>query len=346
MLGKIMRKIKTEASLLSYRSGAQNRADDSSLAQWGIVGTGPMAERFARAISKHEGSNVRSVSSRSIKKAEEFGKRHGAVACYEGVESFALAEVGKINIAYIATPVEAHFDGVKTCLAQGINVLCEKPMCESAEQVEELYQLADSNGVLLMEGMWSYCLPTYKKAEKWLKDSSIGDVVGIDVSLKKNERNPGKSVMNDYGTYALAFAAKYAQDRLDLVKVARSDYSGYPGVDCDWKIEARTAEGVCVNIVVSAVASGNNIAAIRCKNGTISFNSQFNRTNEVVLLDRGGNVVDKATFDYVSEGYEFQIQDAVSLVRGREETGFSRNLSLETARLRSEALLFAAEVER
>ena len=54
-----------------------------------------------------------------------------------------------IDWVVIATPDETHYDIVKYCLQEGINVFCEKPLTLQFNQSKELYKLADNNNVLL-----------------------------------------------------------------------------------------------------------------------------------------------------------------------------------------------------
>lgn len=337
-LSRVADRARVEARLAAGRLTSKGLAADRDIVQWGVVGTGPMAERFSRAIALSAGSNVRSVCSRTRANAATFAKRHGAVAHYEGLSAFSTAEIGKVDIAYIATPVEVHYGQAKSCLEAGLSVLCEKPLCETLVQTEDLYRIAHERGVILMEGMWSWCLPTYKQAAKWLSDGRIGELESIEATLCKAEPHPDKSVMNDYGTYALAFAVRFAGPDLSISQCARRNYAG-TCVDCAWEVGMKSLKGVNSLIVIDATSAGDNRAVLRGSCGAISFNPQFNRTNEVSLLDASGKVVERKAYRYLCEGYECQIADAEALVRGRSsETGFHEELSIATARIREDLL--------
>ena len=334
----------TELRLVAGQLSSRRDSSNNRLIQWGIVGTGPMAERFARALNASPSSNVRSVCSRTSSKAALFAKRHGAVACYEGINAFADGEAGIVDVAYIATPLEAHYDQAKCCLERGINVLCEKPLCELSAQVGHLYNIAERRGVVLAEAMWSWCLPTYKQALRWISAGRIGQLESIRVFLCKDEPNPNKSVMNDYGTYAVAFVIRFAGPELSVKRCVRKNYPG-TDIDCGWEVQLESVDGVAVELKVDASSSAASDAVIKGSRGSIVFDTQFNRTNVISLFDNGGVVVERCKYDYRSEGYEFQIDDTEALIRDKAAiTGFNVELSFATARLREE--LFSTTGEK
>ncbi len=99
--------------------------------------------------------------------------------CYATFEEMAAAEgkrEDKIDYVCIMTPNAFHYPAAKAFLEQGISVVCEKPLCISVEQGEELKRVAKENGCL-------FCVTyTYtghvmaREARKLVRDGVIGDV--------------------------------------------------------------------------------------------------------------------------------------------------------------------------
>ncbi|BCA86329.1 dehydrogenase [Enterococcus saigonensis] len=58
----------------------------------------------------------------------------------------------KIEACLIHSATKSHYDLVKTCLENGIHVFIDKPLTESYQQTEELYQLAAAKNLILMLG--------------------------------------------------------------------------------------------------------------------------------------------------------------------------------------------------
>lgn len=54
-----------------------------------------------------------------------------------------------IDFVIIVTPTDTHYDIVKCFLEHNIHVVCDKPLCYTLEEGEELKKLADSRGLLV-----------------------------------------------------------------------------------------------------------------------------------------------------------------------------------------------------
>ena len=57
----------------------------------------------------------------------------------------------EVDAVYIATPHLSHYENIKHAILAKKHVLCETPMVLTKAQAQELYQLAEDNGVILME---------------------------------------------------------------------------------------------------------------------------------------------------------------------------------------------------
>jgi len=63
-----------------------------------------------------------------------------------------ILKAPEIKGVVIATPTASHFEIAKACLENKKDVLCEKPLAIRTEESEELIELAEINGCLLMVG--------------------------------------------------------------------------------------------------------------------------------------------------------------------------------------------------
>ena len=96
----------------------------------------------------------------------------------------------ELDFVYIATPLESHAPIIRKCILAGVNILSEKPATETADIWAELASLAKQHGVLLIEGMWMRCLPTFVQANEWINDGKIGDVRWIRADMHKFQPKP------------------------------------------------------------------------------------------------------------------------------------------------------------
>jgi len=54
-----------------------------------------------------------------------------------------ISELNSVDWVFIATPNDTHYNIVKTCLMQGVNVFCEKPLTLSYTSSLDLFRLAE-----------------------------------------------------------------------------------------------------------------------------------------------------------------------------------------------------------
>ncbi|MEH6517713.1 MAG: Gfo/Idh/MocA family oxidoreductase [Halioglobus sp.] len=108
-----------------------------------IVGCGMIADTHASALRALGHKLVLAVS-RTMEGAEAFSKKWH-VARYSNVLSDDLLH--DVDCVHICTPPASHYELVKQCLELSKHVICEKPLCLSAEHAKELMQLAKSKGV-------------------------------------------------------------------------------------------------------------------------------------------------------------------------------------------------------
>ncbi len=148
--------------------------------RWGIIGAGIIADKMAGAIALVDGCTLVAVASRTASKAALFAERHApAVPCtYE-----ALVANPDIDVVYIATTHNFHFDNVQLALAAGKHVLVEKPMSVNAKEARILVQMARTRGLFLMEALWTRCLPSMKLLRKMLNEGAIGEVNAIQIGF-------------------------------------------------------------------------------------------------------------------------------------------------------------------
>lgn len=323
-----MSRLELEAVLARNRALAKNRADDSNLCQWGVVGTGYMAEQFARYLGRSKGMNVRTIHSRSQERGDAFAKRHGAIHAYHDIEGLLEQETGKVDVVYVATPVSSHYEIAKRCLEAGYNVLCEKPLCEDISQARDLFTIADNNSVRLFEGMWTLCLPTIRQAMAWIDGGRIGTITGVKASIRKSGQGGEPGCLYDFGAYPIAFAVAFLGEGPYSVMANRT--LDVDGADRAWDIRIADNVGVGAEIQLSTLSSGDSSATIIGDKGSIHVPSQFNRAAEVELHDVSGRLLDTKSFQYRLDGFEYEIEDVANALRQGAESHLERDGTLAT----------------
>lgn len=112
------------------------------LLRWGVIGTGEIANQFAKDLIEHTSDiNVlTSVLSRTRDKAIAFGSRFNIDTknCFYEFGSFADS---RIDVCYIATPHTHHTSDALRCLDHNLGVLVEKPFALKARDAATVFQV-------------------------------------------------------------------------------------------------------------------------------------------------------------------------------------------------------------
>lgn len=187
----------------------------------GIIGTGSIASRFAKAAHLTEGVTPYAVSSRSEEKGRAFASEHDIPHVYLGAE--AMLADPNVDLVYVAVPHPFHFENSFLALKAGKAVLCEKPICVSREQTEAIFMEARKRDLFLAEGMWTRYLPTSIAAKRWIQEGRIGRVKFIDGMFagamdpehptpRLVEYELGGGALFDLGVYTIEMASFYADE--------------------------------------------------------------------------------------------------------------------------------------
>lgn len=126
--------------------------------KWAIMGPGKITLTIVHDFSL-VGITFDAVGSRSLERAEAYAKQHSIPKAYGSYEDLVADQ--DIDIVYIATTHNAHFDNAKLALTAGKHVLLEKSFTLDANQAKQLAQLAKQKDVFLMEAMWTRFLPNH-----------------------------------------------------------------------------------------------------------------------------------------------------------------------------------------
>lgn len=303
--------------------------------KWGVVGTGYMASVWADVLIASGNSKLHAVCSRTLGKAEVFARKFGGAKAF-GELSGMLSELAReLDFVYVATPLSSHFSIIKMCIKAGVNVLTEKPAVRTSAEWLELVALAREHRVLLIEGMWMRCLPTFQQADRWFNEGEIGELRWIRVDLQKfqpadlNSSRPDEGVLMDYGVYALSFvyhflggAPEWCKSHALLANCAS---------DAEWSIVAGRQGKIAVINLSSNIHSTSGATVIG-QTGMIEWDSPFNRSDKVKLYKFASREQASAKFSYRNMGFEFQLEEVTRALKegALESFTLSHEMTFET----------------
>lgn len=298
--------------------------------QWGLAGPGKIAGQVAKDLAGID-KRFFGVASRDKAKAEAFAKEHGVQRVYESYsEMFADKDIDAVYIASINTQ---HYPLAKLALEAGKHVLVEKPFTLNAAQARDLYELANSKGLLVMEALWSRFLDHWLKLPELV--TSIGEIESIEADFsveithvkRLTELELGGGALLDLGVYPLSFI------QMVLGKAQKITIEGETlnGVDKNLTAEMDYKNGVKAKFTTGFDSNGPVTAKIIGSNGHIEIQSRFYEQAELTVFDKQGKSLSTVTPTHPGRGMQEQFVWFEQAVReGRLElVNFTQRDSLE-----------------
>lgn len=137
----------------------------------GVVGCGRIAERHVDAYRKLGGTKV-IVADQDPAAA----KRLAEAQKVEWSESPTdLLSDPNVNAIDVCVPTTAHAEIVLAALRAGKDVFCEKPLCQTLAEAEQIASAQEESGRTVMVGYLYRFHPAYEFAKQVLDDGIIGD---------------------------------------------------------------------------------------------------------------------------------------------------------------------------
>ena len=265
-------------------------------ARWAIVSTGNIADKFTQSLKLVDGAVIEAVASRSQDKAKAFAEKHSIKKYYGSYEQMCMDP--DIDIVYIATPNNLHYENSVMFMEQGKNVLCEKPLGVNGAQVKAMIKKADEKGVFFMEGMWTRFFPAVKKAVEWTDNGSIGipqslfASFGIDTSQNKDawryDRQMAGGAMMDVGIYPLAMAfAVFGTDYSEMYSSAKLEN----GVDVLNTVTLVYPDGRFAVLASAFNSIMENNVVITGTKGAVRINENWWHPKKAQLIKKGDGVM-------------------------------------------------------
>ncbi|RYD84685.1 MAG: Gfo/Idh/MocA family oxidoreductase [Verrucomicrobiaceae bacterium] len=140
----------------------------------GVVGCGYWGPNLIRNFRSLPNCRVKAMCDASEARLKNMRALYPEV---EGVTEYArLLEDAEIEAIIVATPVKHHYPLAKASLLAGKHTFIEKPMAASSAECEELIEIADQKGLVLMVGhTFLYSAPVQKMVEI-IEAGDIGEI--------------------------------------------------------------------------------------------------------------------------------------------------------------------------
>ena len=181
--------------------------------RWGIISTANIARGQFLPGLRAAGGVPAAVAGRDLGRAQAWAEQHGVDRAVAGYQ--ALIDDPDIDALYIPLPNSLHAEWTIKALRAGKPVLCEKPLCGTLAEAEQVLAVAGETGTLLWEAFVFPFHAQFAAVQKLLADGAIGELLEIQSGFHFLVRNPANirlardldgGALNDVGCYPVRIA--------------------------------------------------------------------------------------------------------------------------------------------
>ena len=290
--------------------------------KFGILGAGKIASVMAETINMmaENGEDIClwAVGSRSKERALEFAQQYHIKNAYDSYES--LVSDPDLDLVYVATPHNFHYENALLCMQHGKHVLCEKAFTVNAKQAEKLCNFAKEHKLLLAEAIWTRYMPMRKMINDELESGIIGNIRMVTANLSypmlKKERlyniNLAGGALLDVGIYPLNFANMIlgTPDRIDASCIKSST-----GVDLSESMTLTYESTARMAVLCSTyAASSDRYGFIHGEKGYMQVEN-INNPQGYKIFNKDFELIKEAACPKQLTGYEYEVRECMQCIK-------------------------------
>lgn len=287
-----------------------------------IVGAGSIAKLMATTIKMmnkggDESVKLYAIASRSLEKAKEFAKEFGIEKAYGSYEE--LYNDPAINLVYIATPHNFHYEQTKACLEHGKHVLCEKAFTVNAKEAKELIDLSKEKKLLLAEAIWTRYQPMRQIINDVISSGIVGPAYMITANLGYSIADKPRLVKKDLAGGALLDVGVYPINFTNMIfgdptGVEATCIKNQEGVDVSNSITLTYADtGRMAVLCSSAICVSDRFGMIHCKDGFIQVEN-INNPQSIQVFNKQYQLIKEIKCPKQYTGYEYEVVACVKAI--------------------------------
>ena len=256
---------------------------------WAVLGTGVIANEMAQALVKMN-KRLYAVANRTHQKALDFAERYGVQKVYDQIDE--VFEDEAVDIIYITSPHNTHYEFMKKALEHGKHILVEKSITLNSRELDEMIELAAEKKLVLAEAMTIWHMPIYKKLWEIVQSGQLGKVQIItmnfgsfkeyNMSNRFFNMNLAGGAMLDIGVYALSIVRSFMEEKPEDIV---SQWKASPtGSDEQATILLKNKQEQMATVALSMHSKQPKRAMISCEKGYIEI-MEYPRADKAVIVD-------------------------------------------------------------
>ncbi|MFB6465420.1 Gfo/Idh/MocA family protein [Cytobacillus sp. Hz8] len=290
---------------------------------WGIVGTGVIANEFAQQFLAGN-ANLYGVSSKSEIQAKQFAGKYNIEKVFATNDE--LINEPEVDVVYIAVPHNIHYELIMQSLKAKKHVVCEKLITISKEQLDKATELANKNNVLLFEAMTIHYMPLYTKLNEWIKAHDLGPLKMVQVNFGSFKtfdqsryffnKDLAGGALFDIGVYALNFTRWFLTSKPEEIDTLGNIHTS-TGVDESSVIILRNKEKELASISLTFRAKMPKQGVVAFENGYFTI-TNYPRADKAIFTDLEGNVT-IIEEGQTAKGLAYEVEKITDLILYKKE---------------------------
>jgi D-xylose 1-dehydrogenase (NADP+, D-xylono-1,5-lactone-forming) len=260
---------------------------------WGLLSTAKINRSLIPPLKNSKRNRLRAVASRDLEKAKAYAKEwqiERALGSYE-----ALIEDPEIDVIYNSLPNHLHAEWSIKALKAGKNVLCEKPLALTVDEVDAMAVAATESGRVLAEAFMYRHHAVTLKVKEIVDSGELGRLQLIrgaftftltregDIRLKKET---GGGSIWDVGCYPISYTRLLTGT--EPVDVLGWQVAGVGGADLQFAGQMRFPKDVFAQFDCSFISPPRQFMEITGSEGVLLVPLPFKPTPlEHLQLSRG-----------------------------------------------------------
>lgn len=280
---------------------------------WGILGSGWIAQEMGEALQAVNGS-IYGVFSANPAHAQKYAQDYHVEHLYRSAEEMLADE--NIDIVYIATPHNLHYQFILQSLQAGKHVFCEKSITVNARQLQECAALAAEKDLVVCDGVTLFHMPLYKELKKIIRSGAIGSIKMIQINFGSckeydvNNRFFSKELAGgallDIGVYAVSFARYFMSSKPNVVLTTANYFE--TGVDETSGILLKNPDGEMAVISLTMRAKQPKRGMIAGEKGYIEIYN-YPRADKATITYTEDGHTETITFGATEKALQYEVED-------------------------------------
>lgn len=300
---------------------------------WAVLGTGVIANQMAAALEKM-GRRLYAVGNRTHDKAVAFAEKYGVEKVYDTIDDMFLDEA--VDIIYITTPHNTHYEFMKKALEHGKHIFVEKSITLNSRELNEMQALAQAKGLIIGEAMTIWHMPIYKKLWEIVQSGQLGNVQMITMNFGSFKEynmenrffnmNLAGGAMLDIGVYALSIVRSFMDEKPeDIVSQWQASQTGSDEMAT---ILLKNGLGQMATVALSMHSKQPKRAMISCEKAYIEI-MEYPRADKAVIVDAETGVRTEIEAGSTAEALGYELQDMEQAVLTGDVSGLKLSYSAD-----------------